>query len=293
MKLVALTFGAAALSSEVANSLQNQIAVARTLDPETFAQVDALWAKLPELDRAKRGRFVPLSRTFKAMGPSVVWPLLDRLVFDGEVRGDLTDSAWYAWRLAVVEALGLLRDTHAEPVLHALLGTAQDDERLMTDVVRAYARFDTDDVAFTLVALSQGEGAWARAALTGMGHCRRVVVAQRLADALASGPEPELADAIAGSLADVGSVSPWEILAKQGRTDGLEVRGVATRALVKAFAYADPISRKRLTTSILIVDHPETLQLIDQLAPSAKGSDVAAVAELRRRVVNSPMRKAY
>ena len=70
-----------------------------------------------------------------------------------------------------------------------------------------------------------------------MGHCRRLAVAERLAEVLAAEPDPATARAAARSLGDVGSLWAWRTpVVAVHAAEQEAIRLIAARALVAAVA---------------------------------------------------------
>ena len=271
--------------------LQARIAQARAADPRSFERLAQLRADLPRLDARKRGRLAPLTPMLKSMGPQALMPMLERLATDDPGRGDLTETAWLAWQTSLLEAVGMRRDPRAEPVLRAILDSAQPEFLVRHMAAAAYARLGTDAVADRLVAMSDAAGPWQQPVLAGMGHCRRLVIAQRLADVVQGQPSADTALLVARSLGDVGSVLAWKtpIVAKSGEQTA--TRAAAAAALVQAYVLYDGAVREMAAKALLVVDDPSTPDLVESARNGADAETCAALDRLANRFANSPIRR--
>src|SRR5262245_11022156 len=124
-------------------TLENAIAEARRTDPKSFEEVAALRRRLPELDAKKRGDVAMVALPLEDMGPRALWPIVEELAFTAEPQGDLAPGAWRDWRVALIEALGLLHDARTEPVVLALLAKRDADVPLLRASVEAAGRLGT------------------------------------------------------------------------------------------------------------------------------------------------------
>ncbi len=281
-----------ALDAKTRQSLAADIADAKVSRPAAFARVGSLRLKMAELDEKKRGRLASVSPILKSMGPDALMAMLEELAFDAAPQGKLTDSAWLAWRVALLEAVGALRDARSAPVTAAILAGPSTDGLVMRAAAQALAKLNTLDAANQLIVLLAGADADGRdAILAGMGHCRRTVVAERLASELsqASGDEVSL---LARALGDVGNAWAWRTPFVQTTGEEALVRGVAATALIDAFVahHDDPQLRQQLTQAVLVVDHDTTPGLIAR-ARSADAALDAALDQLQARFDQSPLHK--
>jgi hypothetical protein len=124
-----------------------------------------------------------------------------------------------------------------------------------------------------------------------MGDCRRLVVAEALAAALAAHPDAETAILVARSLGDVGSAWAWKtpIIAASG--EEAAVRAAAAQALVASYLRYEGEARVAITKAVLMVDHPSTPSLVENTKRGARPGDQAALDVLLERFKNSPLRR--
>ncbi|TKD00630.1 HEAT repeat domain-containing protein [Polyangium fumosum] len=279
------------LAAQDRATLVQAINVARRENPAAFDTLARLREDMPTLDAQKRGRYVPVAAILKGLGKDALLPMLNELAIEAKPRGDMSDDAWHAWRVGLVEAVGSLRDGRAAPVLFAIIDTTE----MHTDLVRAAAsalgKLGTDAAAQKLVALAKKEGPKQKGVLAGMGDCRRLVVAEALASTLLAHPDAETAILVARSLGDVGSAWAWKtpIIAASG--EEAVVRATAARALVASYLRYEGDARVAITKAVLMVDHASTPDLAEAAKRGARPGDQAALDALVERFRNSPLRR--
>ena len=109
------------------------------------------------------------------------------------------------------------------------------------------------------------------AALKGLGECMRLESAKTLAQLLAQ--QPADADDVARALGNVASSWGWAALERSGKASaaqGLDVRTVAAKALLAAYAWASPATRTVIGQSLQMAEHPDTQLWLQQA--QAQGS---------------------
>lgn len=262
---------------------------AKSAHPSAFAAVVEVRKRLPELDANKRGRLPSITPLLKSLGAEGLFPMLAELAVDAPSRGDLTDTAWAAWRVGLLEAVGSVRDPRAEAALTAILESPETDFAVVKAAAEALGKVGTDGAASKLVALSKAAGPKQRAVLAGMGECRRTKVADALAKALASKPDDDTAKHVIKSLGNVGSAWAWKTPVVAASGEEAAVRKATAQALVAAFVAYEGEARKGAASAILIVDEPSTPALI----AAAKKKTPALSGELdalAARFANSPLR---
>jgi hypothetical protein len=284
-----LSIDAARLPPQTRTDLRASIDKARAVDPATFHEVRDLLSRARELDGHARGRKAPISLRLAQLGKRALLPMLELVAFDAPALAageTVTDRASVSRDL--VEAIGLLRDPRAMPVLVALLAREGDFATTRTSA-EAVARMDSDEAATALVsAVSKASGERATALLAGIGSCHRAVVARTLADRLAARPGDEVARHVMKSLGHVGSAWAWKTLADRG--DEASSRETAARALVAAYVYYTGEARDGAAKALLVVDDPSTNALLEAARRGASGDAAVALDELARRFAQNPTR---
>jgi hypothetical protein len=278
------------LSPNARLQLSAEIERARIDQPAAFSAVATVQARLPDLDAHKRGRYAHVGPLLKSIGPSALLPMLQAIAFEAPARGDLSDSVWTAYRSGLLEAVGVLRDPRAEPVLLAVLDGDERNFQVLRSAAEALGYLDNDAAAAKLVALARTRGPKQAAVLAGMGSCRRLPVAQALAAELASHPAETTALSVVKSLGDVGNAWAWKTPGVTARAEEPAVRETAARALVAAFtSYADPV-RQAASNALMVVDAPTTPALIQRAQQHASTAVAEALTTLAARYERNPTR---
>lgn len=284
-----ISIEAAMLPPQTRTELRASIDKARAVDPAAFREVRDLVGKAREMDSHARGRKAPVSLRLAQLGSKALLPMLELVAFDapalapGETAADRASVS-----RDLVEAIGLLRDPRAMPVLLAVLAREGDFATTRTSA-EAVARMDSDEAAAALVAsVGKASGERATAILAGMGSCHRAVVARTLAERLAAHPDDAAARHVMKSLGHVGSAWAWKTLAARG--DEAASRETAARALVSAYVYYTGEARDGAAKALLVVDDPHTNALIEEARRGATGDVALALDELARRFAQNPTR---
>ncbi len=274
-----------ALPSAARTALESQWRAAKGSSAAT--SLAALRAQVAERDAQKRGRFAVFTPELKALGKDGVVPMLVELALDAKPRGALTDSAWTAWRVSLLEAVGWHRDARSAAVLEAVLDSNERDPEVLRAAAEALGKLETTAVVTKLVALAKSPGPKREAAIAGLGFCRRSASAQALADLLGQLPKADLAKAVAKALGDVSSALAWEAQ-RRGSTGHLgeegTVRLTAAKALVEAFVPYGGEARERIRSAILMSGQAELPALIEaqkKASPAAAADLDALLAQVR------------
>jgi HEAT repeat protein len=271
-------------------ALAVEIEAAKREHPKAFQALAIVRADLPELDAHKRGRFAPITSIFKSMGKDALLPMLEELAFRGHPKGDLTDSAWIAWRAGIIDALGMLRDPRAESVLVAILDGPGTEFHVVRAAAAALGRLGSDTAAQKLVTMANVTGAKQMAVLAGMGECRRQSIALALSAAAIATKDAATAKVIAHSLGDVGSAWAWKTSIVAASGEESPVRAIAAKALLGVFVAHDDDVRKTASNALMVVDDPSTPALIEAARKGASPELTAALDTLAQRFVKNPTR---
>jgi hypothetical protein len=279
------------LATAERSALAQAIAAERIAKPAAFEKLAQFRQDLPTLDADKRGPAVPVAAILKGMGQDALMPMLNELAFDTRGRDGLTESAWKDWRVGLVEAVGFLRDGRSAPVLTAILDGSETHFELLRSAAGALGKLGTDVAAQKLVTMARQKSDKQLAVLAGMGHCRRLVIANELAAMLLAQPDAATAAILAHSLGDVGSAWAWKtpIVKASGEED--PVRSAAAKALIAAYLRYDGEARSSITKAVLMVDHANTLALITALQKSVRPEERALLDELAARFQKSPLHR--
>lgn len=279
------------LSAEARAALVADIAAARTADPQSFEAVAGVRGRIADLDANKRGRLAPIPMYLKNIGPNSVMPMLEAIAIEGGERGELTDSAWVAWRAGLIEAVGGQRDQRAESVLRAILSGPEEDVLVVRAAAEALGKLGTDEAVSVLTVMAKTPGAKQLPVVQGMGACRRIGVAQALAEVLTGSTSPELTLAAIRSLGDVGNGHAWKtpsVAVHVAEED--TVRSTAAQALVKALAANTGHLAQAASNALMVVDHASTPGLLKAARAGATEEASAALDKAAERFVRNPAR---
>lgn len=284
-----LVLDASELAAKSRASLKTDIEKARIETPDLFRQVYDVAKRAGELDAGSRRPGAPLTMHFKVLGPRALMPMLELLVFEGHAPADLTHTARAALRVGLLEAVGIIRDARAVPVLArvALRERDVDTTRASAD---ALGRIGTDEAYGALVTALESADAAAgervHALLAGIGSSRRVDGATLIAKRLDAHPDAATAKAAAKALGTAGNAWAWKTLAS--RADEATVREIAARALVKAYVSYAGEARTAASNALMVVDDVHTAALITEARRSASADQTAALDELAARFAANP-----
>jgi HEAT repeat protein len=265
--------------------LRNDVARARTIDPRSFITVSGIVTHAPEANARARGRKAPVALYLAKLGPSALMPMLEMLAIDAP-HGIPEESAT-AVRRDLIEAVGLLKDVRALPVLSAILTDTSEDTETTRTVTEAVARIGTEEAATHILgALAASNGERARAIVAGMGECRRLRVAEALATQLRETHDDATARAAARSLGRSGNAWAWKTLSDRGEES--RIRTTAARALVDAYARREGEERDAASNALMVVDAPETPSLIAEAKRTASPEVARALDALADRFARNP-----
>jgi hypothetical protein len=289
-----LAVDASELAAKTRSSLKTDVEQARAATPDLFRQVYDIAQRANEIDAGSRRPGAPLTMHFKVLGPRALMPMLEMLAFDGHAPADLTPTAQAALRVGLVEAVGIIRDSRAVPIL-ARIALRERDVDMTRASADALGRIGTDDAFSALVtaldsadAGTTGGGDRVLALLAGVGSSRRVDGTKLLARRLDAKPDAVTAKALVKSLGTAGNAWAWKTLTN--RTDEATVRETAARALVKAYVAYPGEVRTAALNAILVVDDAHTTALINEAKRTASADQAAALDELAAKVAKNPVR---
>lgn len=285
-----VVIGPGQVPSAARAALLAEIQKARQSNPAPFLAVAAVRAQLAELDANKRGRLAAVTPYLKSIGAEALFPMLAELAVDAPARGDLTDTAWAAWRIGLLEATGAIRDPRSEAVMIAILESPETDFAVVKAAAEALGKVGSDRAAAKLVLLSKASGPKQAAILAGMGECRRVLTTEALAKTLAVTTDIATAKLVIRSLGNAGSAWAWKTPIIQVSGEEAVVRRTAAKALVSAFVAFEGEARKAAEKSILVVADPSTPALIESAKKNASPALAAELDALAARFAKSPIR---
>ena len=271
--------------------LESAIAQARKDDPKSFEDVAALRRRLPALDAQKRGDVAMVAVPLEDMGPRGLWPIVEELAFTAQPQGDVAPGAWRDWRVALIEALGLLHDVRTEPLVLALLAKPDADVPLLRASVEAAGRLGTRAAVSKIVSLKPADPALRRAVWEGMGECHNLACVQSLSGALQAKPDAETTAVIARAIGRSASSWAWQTPALASTGEGPAVRALAAKALMNALpSAAVETSRPALFRALGVVEDPSTAQLARDLRKKADPELARDLDKLIDRLAAPPAR---
>jgi len=291
-----LAVDASELPAATRAALAADIQRARAEVPELFRQVEDVAKRANDIDAASRAPGAPLTSWFKALGPRALMPMLDMLAFGGRAPSGLTPTAASALRVGLVEAVGVVRDARAVPVLARIVARERDVEMTRASA-DALGRIGTDEAMTALMgSLAATEAAGgaganserAHAILAGIGSSRRLDATRLLAKKLDASPDEATARAIAKALGTAGNAWAWKTLS--ARTDEAAVRETAARALVRVYVQYRGEARTAAGKALLVVDDASTPSLVAEAKRAAAGDTATALDELATRLAKNPTR---
>lgn len=270
-------------------TLRANVDKARLADPAAFHDVREIVGHAREADKHARGRKAANSLRLAGLGTRALMPMLELVALDAPplAAGETTADRASVTR-DVIEAIGLLHDVRAMPVLVAILERDSDAATTRT-AAEAVARLDTDQAANVLVAdVEKATGDRATAILSGMGSCHRTLVARTLAARLAAHPDDAAAHQIVKSLGHAGSAWAWKTLSD--RSEEAATREIAARSLVTVFVQYGGEVREAAAKALMVVDDTHTDALIEAARRGASAETAVALDELARRFASNPTR---
>ncbi|MBI3200538.1 MAG: HEAT repeat domain-containing protein [Myxococcales bacterium] len=269
-------------------ALKAQIGKARQQNAAIFTKVAEAPKLAIEADQMKRGRAASITLPLRALGNDALFPMLEMLALDGPTRDKLPDSTWTTLRVGLIEAVGLIRDPRATPVLSAIIERETQFE-VVYAAAEALGRIGDDASTKKLARLALGSGPKRVAVMAALGECRRTLAASALAKLADTSDETQRLIVIK-SLGTVGNAWAWQTdeIAKSG--EGTQVRAIAARALMGAFAKSTGYARSKAERALLVVDDPSTPALIAAAKKNANADLARALDALATKIAQNPAR---
>jgi len=278
-----ISIAPSALSSEARAKLENDIAAARVQNPKVFAAVKNVRGHRPEVYGKFRNPMPTTSRELRGLGKAALLPMLEALAFQAPERGKLTDAEWDALAVGLLEAVGVIRDARASAVVGAIFESSSIRPAVRLAAARAAGRIGGDAELKLLTGHAKSGDPLELAAVHGLGEMLRLEAAKHVAQILATTKDSAVAEAAATALGTIGSSWAWKSRGPKAAATALEVRKVCADALVPRYGRAKGALRTLVGESVLVVEHPETLDLL-RAQRSQAGVDVKAVDGLIAKV---------
>ncbi|MBI3203777.1 MAG: hypothetical protein HYZ29_19715 [Myxococcales bacterium] len=278
-----ISIAPSALPNDARAKLENDIAAARVAQPKVFAAVKNVKGHRPEHYGKYRNPYPTATRELRGLGPAALLPMLDALAFQAPDRGKLTDAEWDALAIGMLEAVGVIKDARASSVVGAIFEASALRPGVRLAAARAAGRLGGDAELALLTGHAKSGDPLELAAIHGLGEMMRLEAAKHVAQILGSTKDAKVAEAAATALGTLGSSWAWKSLGPKAQATGLEVRKVCASALAPRAVRGNAGQRVAASDALLMVEHPDTLDLI-RAQRSIKGTDARAVDGLIARV---------
>lgn len=274
------------LKAKDRTALKSEVTKARAQSAAVFAKVAEAPKLAVEADQMKRGRAASIMLPLQALGKDALFPMLEMLALNGPTRGKMTDSSWTTLRVGLIEAVGLIRDTRANPVLNAILDRETDFE-VVRAAAEALGRIGDDASAKKLARLATTNNPKQAAVVSALGECRRTVAASALAKLTNTKDEAQLL-VVAKSLGAVGNAWAWQTPDVSKTGEGAQVRAIAARALMRVFLENTGYVRSKAERALLVVNDPSTPKLVAAAKQSANADQSRALDALSTKLAQNP-----
>ncbi len=278
-----ISVGPSALPNEARAKLENDIAAAKAAQPKLFAAVKNVKGHRPEHYGKNRNPFPTAARELRGLGPAALLPMLEALAFQAPDRGKLTDAEWDALAIGMLEAVGVIKDARSGAVVGAIFEASALRPGVRLAAARAAGRLGGDAELALLTSHAKSGDPLELQAIHGLGEMMRLDAAKHVAQILGSTKDAQVAEAAAIALGTLGSSWAWKSLGPKAQATGLEVRKVCANALAPRAVRGKTALRTAASEALLMVDHPETLDLL-RAQRSVSGTDARVVDGLVARV---------
>lgn len=294
--------GLAARAIDVPESARTTLAraidVDRAAHPELYAALRHVHGLQPEVYKQRRNPVPSVGPELRRLGAEALLPMLDALAFHAPAFDRVTtELERTVLVVGLLDAVGVLRDPRSGAVVRAVFeamppgarsGASAPDPRVIAAAAEALGKLCGEPELATLLGHAKASDPLQSASIRGLGECRTVESASRLASLLAAASESD-ARLLASALSIVGSRFAWQASGPAAAPQGLIVRGVAARALVAAFVRR-PALRARAGAALQAVAHPDTVALLDEARGGADADTAVAIDRLLRDLARSATR---
>ncbi|HZS38153.1 MAG TPA: HEAT repeat domain-containing protein [Polyangia bacterium] len=269
---------AASLDAGERAKLAGEVERARRETPQAFANLAAIGGVRPEVYMRTRARRPEATRDLRRLGPSGLWPMLEVAALRGfPPQRALSDGERLALERGLVEVLGELGDARAIPVLRAALVGGANDRAVEEGAAVALGKLCGERELRLLIDLSRAGDARRASAIAGLGQCRQIAAAERLA-AIAGERDAGAAEAAVRALGTIGSSWAWATGSAGDAATGERIRAIAAQAMVRAGA-SGAVPVERVAPELSLLDAPSVANAI---AAERARADGAALERLDR-----------
>lgn len=279
------------LPAQTKKELEGQIAKAKLTHKATFDAVRAPSGLDPAVYGKARNPVPMVGRELRALGKDALLPMLEVLAFSAPTQ-KRTELELGSYKLGLLEAVGVLRDARAMPVLRAAFEGERQSSAVARQAAEGLGRLCTDSELALLQKRAVKGDALAVDAVYGLGQCRRPEAAKHLAALLDASSDAAFAESVADALGKVGSAWAWMALERQApdaaaqklvQQKSDEVRATAAKALTGAFVRL-PATQSRVAKSLGMIEHASTKKHLLDARAKADASGRQAIDKLITRL---------
>jgi hypothetical protein len=270
-------------------SLSKDIAAAKRDHATVRAKVRDVQGVKKEVYGKRQNPIPYAAGELRALGKDALVPMLESLAFDASQPG-LDAREKEALAVGMLSAVGDIRDARSTSVVSAIFEAETGSTPIAIAAATALGK-RCDATELKLLETHSAEGDKLRlAAIEGLGECRRKDGAKKLASILASADDQATQAATVRSLGVVGSSWAWVALGKDQEQKGIEVRTMASDALLSFFVKNTSL-RTETRRAFLKCEAPNALEQIQSAKRGADASTVKALEEIEARLAKRAARK--
>jgi hypothetical protein len=271
-----------AIAAEPRAKLETQIAAARAKNPKIFTAARAVDTHLPSGMKRLRKNEPSTVQAFRRLGPPALFALLEMTAWNADTSA-LSSEQRRALGGGLLQALSVLRDSRAAPVLEAAFLHASDSV-LVEHAAEGLGMLCGSSERALLLSHSAAGSTRRAAAVVGLGYCRTPESAKRLSEVLAERPTDPLAHKALRALGLVAS--SWALAADRtiDPKDAEAIQRTAARALVLAYPDYRGASRKDVHRALLMVENPVVSEMIAKALPTLSADARRGLEQIELRL---------
>lgn len=285
-----------ALSKADYASLQQIVTPDRLARPAAYDLVAVARGCRPDGWRMARNPRPVCNREFRGLGQAGLLPMLSALALDWQpdvsrlsTDPKLRNDEEQSMLVAMIDTVGMLRDTRARPVLLALWQQAAKNREVQPPVERANTLSRTVAEALGRMGGAVELGALQQhlrmddplytAAIAGLGLCKRTDAVPLLVTALGNAKDEAMQRWVVRSMGTLASSWSWQALGKVREPDGLRVRQRVTDVLLPLLVKTHGAAREQVVEALQLADLPDLAARLTALrAEAVRTSGDATVA---------------
>lgn len=282
---VALSPGA--LAAPARSALESEIASARKQRPAAFRAARAVDSFRTKAAAGSRHNQPTAARAFMRLGKAGLMPMLEMLAWKADVTG-LTPPERLALGDGLLQAVAFARDPRSAPVLEAVF-LRSAEPRFVASAAAGLGMLCGPEQRSLLLGEASVSGPRRAAAIGGLGHCRSLDVAGKLASILSAESDAAVVKLTARSLGYVAS--SWALATtKLSSAEREAIRSIAAKALGAAYAAHEGQTRVVVARALLMVAHPAAVPALREVERAGEPATKVAATRLRLRLEASPTR---